>query len=59
MTDPAPPSPDTYLAVGELVQAAAHAQGLTGPVQYTVLSEPPASADGHSDGSLLNRKPSA
>lgn len=47
MTDPAPPSPDTYLAVGELVQAAAHAHGLTGPVQYTVCNpEPPASADG-------------
>ncbi len=32
----------TILAVGELVQAAAHAHGITGPVQYTVCrSEPP------------------
>ncbi len=26
----------TYLAIGELVQAAAHQQGFTGPVQWTV-----------------------
>ena len=26
----------TYLAVGELAQAAAHYHGLTGPVQFTV-----------------------
>lgn len=26
----------TYIAVGELVQAAAHQHGLTGPVQWTV-----------------------
>lgn len=46
---------ETQLAVGEIVQAAAHAYGLTGPVQYTVclpadLSEPPASAGGQFDG---------
>ena len=28
--------PVTRLAVAELVQAAAHAYGLTGPIQYTV-----------------------
>lgn len=28
----------TYLAVGELVQAAAHAQGITGPVPFTVCN---------------------
>lgn len=27
---------ETYLAVGELAQAAAHYYGLTGPVQFTV-----------------------
>ena len=26
----------TFLAVGELAQAAAHAQGLVGPVEFTV-----------------------
>lgn len=28
--------PVTYMAVAELVQAAAHRHGLTGPVQFTV-----------------------
>lgn len=27
----------TYLAVGELVQAAAHQMGVVGPVQFTVI----------------------
>ncbi len=31
----------THIAVGELVQAAAHAHGLTGPVPFRVLSSPP------------------
>lgn len=26
----------TYMAIGEMVQAAAHAQGLTGPIGFTV-----------------------
>lgn len=30
----------TYLAVGELVQAAAHIHGLTGPVMFTVSATP-------------------
>lgn len=34
--------PTTYLAVGELVQAAAHQHGLTGPIPYEVLTEPQA-----------------
>lgn len=29
----------TVLAVGELVQAASHAHGVTGPVQFTVLTD--------------------
>lgn len=29
----------TYLAVGELVQAAAHLHGLTGPIQFTVQDD--------------------
>lgn len=29
----------TVLAVGELVQAAAHIQGVTGPVEFTVLTD--------------------
>lgn len=29
----------TVLAVGELVQAAAHINGITGPVEFTVLTD--------------------
>lgn len=31
----------TYLAVGELAQAAAHQHGLTGPVEFTVCRPQP------------------
>lgn len=36
----------TTNAVGELVQTAAHHHGLTGPVEYRILSEPGAVATG-------------
>lgn len=38
---------ETYLAVGELVQAAAHHHGLTGPMPFTVCTHrnEPAEAD--------------
>lgn len=45
----APPAPSldetTITAVGELVQAAAHQHGLTGPIPFEVLTDPLAIAE--------------